>query len=417
MEAGDMLGSGRRRPKHVLALHTARGEYDHVMAASVDFERLGLLDGLEGEARLDRVELLAWLLDRDFSVDQIRASVAAPVMLPAYRVLGDDGDLVSAREVCESTGIEFDVVQRLHRAIGMPSVDDPDAVVLPRADAEVIGHAKAFLDFGYDPEDAVAVMRTLVGSLGNVAAMMRDAAMKTLLRSGSSEVELAQATQQLANLAVPLLGPMMDDLTRMGLRRSFETEAVNAAERAAGTLPGARPVTVAFADLAGFTRLGETLSAEHLEHLASRLAELAHDEATMPVRFVKSIGDAVMLVCSEPAPLLEAVLNLSDAAASHDLPVLRIGVASGSAVTRAGDWFGRPVNLASRVTAVADPGTVLVTESTRFELGSVPGFAWFPTGAHELKGVSSEVELFRIERDATRGVDGRSAESSKGDEG
>ena len=87
----------------------------------------------------------------------------------------------------------------------------------------------------------------------------------------------------------------------MQLRHMMETEAVNAAERAAGKpLPGARQVTVAFADLVGFTRLGEAVSPEELGHLASRLANLARDMTVPPVRFIKTIGDAVMFVCPDP---------------------------------------------------------------------------------------------------------------------
>ncbi|KUH94513.1 adenylate/guanylate cyclase domain-containing protein [Mycobacterium sp. IS-3022] len=368
------------------------------MAADAEFEALGLLDGLEGAARQDRAELIAWLLDQGFSLAQIRESIAAPVMLPAHRALGDDGTSVSARKISESTGIELRLVQRLQRAIGMPRIDDPDEPVLPRADADAVRHAKTFLDLGYDPDDVVAVMRVLVESLGHAAAMMREAALKTLLRPGSSEIELALATERLAEVAAPLIGPMMDDLLRLELRHSFALEAVNAAERAAGSLPGARPVTVAFADLAGFTSLGEALPAEELERIASRLAELAHDVAITPVRFVKSIGDAVMLVCADAAPLLQAVLDLADAAKANRLPALRIGLASGSAVTRAGDWFGSPVNLASRVTASAQPGSILVTESTRDAVDSLPNLNWVSVGARRLKGVRAEVKLFRVER-------------------
>ena len=368
------------------------------MATDGEFEALGLLDGLEGAARRDRTELITWLLDRGFGLEQIRESIAAPVMLPAHRVLGDDGTFVSARQTAESTGMELRLVQRLQRATGIPTVDDPDEPVLPRADAEAVRHAKAFLDFGYDPDDVVAVMRVLVESLGHAAAMMREAALKTLLRPGASEIELAQATERLAHVSAPLIGPMMDDLLRLELRHSFELEAVNAAERAAGSLPGARPVTVAFADLAGFTSLGEALPAEELEGIASRLAELAHDVAITPVRFVKSIGDAVMLVCSDAARLLQAVLELADAANANRLPRLRIGLASGSAVTRAGDWFGSPVNLASRVTASAQPGTILVTESTRDAADILPSLYFVSVGARRLKGVSAEVKLLRVER-------------------
>jgi adenylate cyclase len=368
------------------------------MAVDVDIEALGLLDGLDGEARRERAELIAWLLDRGFKLEHIRASVAAPLMLPAYRVLGDDGTRVSAREVCQSTGIELELLQRLQCAIGLPRIDDPDAAVLPRADAEAVSRAKFLLDLGYEPDDAVAVMRVLVESLRHAAAMMREAALKTLLRPGASEIELAQASEELAVRAAPMLGPLMDDLMRLELRESFEMEAVTAAERAAGLLPGARPVTVAFADLAGFTQLGEALPPEELERVASRLAELAHDVAGPPVRFVKSIGDAVMLVSFEAAPLLSAVLDLASAAAANELPRLRIGVASGCAVSRAGDWFGSPVNLASRVTAAARPGTVLASESARDAVANAPGFDWLSAGTRRLKGVKEDVKLFRVAR-------------------
>ena len=366
------------------------------MAADVDIEALGLLDGLEGEAREERAELIAWLLDRGFDIDHIRGSVVAPLMLPANRVLGDDGEYVSAREICESTGVELELLQRLQRAIGLPRIEDPDAAVLLRADAEAAMRAKFLLDVGIDPEDAVAVMRVLMEGLGHAAAMMREAALKTLLRPGATEIELAQATEEMARRALPMMAPMMDDLLRLELRHSVETEAVNAAERAAGLLPGGRQITVCFADLAGFTRLGEAIPPEDLERVASRLAELAHDVAASPVRFIKSIGDAVMLVSFDPVPLLEAALDLVDAAAANDLPRLRIGVASGCAVSRAGDWFGRPVNVASRVTAAARPGTVLVAESARDAVANAAGFDWSSAGARRLKGVKGEVKLFRL---------------------
>jgi len=367
------------------------------VTADFDFEALGLLDGLEGEARKERAELIEWLLDRGFSIDHIRASAAAPLMLPASNVLGDDGDYVSAREVCETTGIELQLLRRLQRAIGLP-IDDPDAAVLLRADGEAAARAKFFLDLGFDPDDTVALMRIVIENLGHVAEIMREAALKTLLRPGASEIEVAQASEELALRSAPMLGPVMDDLIRLELRRSFESDAVTAAERAAGTLPGGRTVTVCFADLAGFTSLGEAIPPEDLERVATRFAEVAHDVARSPVRFVKSIGDAVMLISFDAVPLLHAVLDLIDAAAENDLPRLRIGVASGLAVSRAGDWFGNPVNVASRVTAEARPGTVMVAESTRDAAGNAAGFEWSPAGARRLKGVSDEVKLFRVGR-------------------
>jgi adenylate cyclase len=185
----------------------------------------------------------------------------------------------------------------------------------------------------------------------------------------------------------------------------METEAVNAAERAAGQpLPGARQITVAFADLVGFTRIGEAVSAEELGHLANRLAVLARDITVPPVRFIKTIGDAVMFVCPDPLPMLDVVVKLMDTIdTDDDFPRLRAGVASGMAVSRAGDWFGSPVNVASRVTSVARPGTVLAADSVWEAIGDAGTFDGSFAGARRLKGIKNEVKLFRIRRGSGSG--------------
>jgi adenylate cyclase len=106
----------------------------------------------------------------------------------------------------------------------------------------------------------------------------------------------------------------------------------------------------------------------------------------------------VMLVSPDGASLLRAVLELMEAAVAADLPQLRVGVAYGLAVTRAGDWYGSPVNLASRVTGAAPPGAVLVAESARMEIGDLPEFGWSFAESRHLRGVRGEVRLFRASR-------------------
>ena len=132
-------------------------------------------------------------------------------------------------------------------------------------------------------------------------------------------------------------------------------------------LPGSREVAICFADLVGFTRLGEEVPPDELGRLAARLETLAAEVAEPPVWLVKTIGDAAMLASVEPEPLLDAALRLLDAADSegHDFPQMRAGAALGPALPRAGDWFGRPVNLASRITQVARPGSLLVEREMR----------------------------------------------------
>lgn len=368
------------------------------MAANIDIEASGLLDGLDGDARAERAELIAWLLQHGFTVEQLRGAIA-PMLLPARRLLGDDGTFVSAREICETHHIDLDLLQRLQRAVGLSRVDDPDAGVHLRADGEAAGRAQEFVDAGIGPDQLVSVVRILADGLSHAAEVMRYTALATLLRPGATELEIAQGSEALMSRVGPLLVPMVQDMLFLQLRHMMETEAVNATERAEGSaLPGARDVTVAFADLVGFTRLGEAVPPEDLERLASRLADLAYGLAVPPVRLIKTIGDAVMLVCPEPVPLLDAMLNLVDAADDSDLPQLRVGIASGAAVSRAGDWFGSPVNLASRVTDVARPGAVLVAESTREAIGEVDLFVWSFAGARRLKGFRGDIKLYRARR-------------------
>jgi adenylate cyclase len=117
------------------------------------------------------------------------------------------------------------------------------------------------------------------------------------------------------------------------------------------------------------------------------------------VRFIKTIGDEVMLVSSDPVALLDAVLDLVEATdGDDDFPRLRAGVATGMAVSRVGDWFGSPVNLASRVTGAARPGSILVSESAREAIGDDDRFAWSFAGGRHLKGITSEVKLYRARR-------------------
>jgi adenylate cyclase len=367
------------------------------VAADIDVEASGLLNGLEGEARAERAELIAWLLEQGFDVEQIRGAFS-PMLLPARRVMGDDGTYVSAREISEKHGLDLELLQRMQRAVGLSSVDDPDARVHLRRDAEAAASIQQFVDAGMDPEQLVGVARVLADGLSHAAEVMRYTALAAVLRPGATELQIAKGSEAMVSHVAPLLGPMVQDMLFLQLRHSMETEAVNASERAAGTLPGAREVSIAFADLVGFTRLGEAVPPEDLEQLASRLSELAHHIAVPPVRLIKTIGDAVMLMCPDPVILLDAVLDLLAAAEDSDLPQLRIGVASGSAVSRAGDWFGSPVNVASRVTAVARPGAVLVAESTRDAIGDAERLTWSFAGARHLKGVRGETPLYRARR-------------------
>jgi adenylate cyclase len=123
---------------------------------------------------------------------------------------------------------------------------------------------------------------------------------------------------------------------------------------------------------------------------------MASAVAEPPVRLVKTIGDAVMFVSSEAEPMLAASLALIAAAEAEgdEFPWLRAGLACGSVLPQSGDYYGRPVNLASRITGVARPGSVVVDGGVR-EAAGEEGFAYTYIGERRLKGIDSRVKLFR----------------------
>jgi adenylate cyclase len=219
---------------------------------------------------------------------------------------------------------------------------------------------------------------------------------EALLETGDSEQTLglryAQAAEHLIPMLTPLLGYVLGVQFKDQVKRSF----VKPTELAAGQFENAREVTVCFADLVGFTRLGERVTPEDLSNAGRRLTDMAVTVARPPVRLVKTIGDAAMLVSPEPEPLVDAALALvAEAERQREaMPALRVGIANGRAVPESGDWFGAPVNLASRVTDVARPASVLTTEAVHHAVQ--PSFSWSYVGRRRLKGIAAPVALYRV---------------------
>ena len=158
-------------------------------------------------------------------------------------------------------------------------------------------------------------------------------------------------------------------------------------------------IAIGFADLVGFTKLGEQLLPEELGRVTGRLEDVARSVAHGPVRLVKLIGDAAMLASADTTALLEAMLELVEtmAAEEEEFPLVRAGIAYGSAFTRGGDYYGRPVNLASRITEAARPGTVLVGPGVREHIEPDDYRISRPVRKH-LKGIAGNVELYRVRR-------------------
>ena len=373
----------------------------------IDFAAEGLLDGLQGDDRATRLELLEQLAADGISLDELRAATRDGRLLfvGAERMVSGV-PRYSTREVSQRAGVRPEFVMALRRANGLP-VPDVDAVVCSEADIDGAILARRFLESGVSEEQQLAVVRVLGRGLAQAAEVMRATVLELALEPGASEAQLARRIASQIEDFMPMVGPMLEQMARLHLRHMVRTEAISAAERADGTLPGARDVTVAFADLVGFTRLGEEVDAGELGRVAQRLVGLTVEHLRGDVRLVKTIGDAAMLVSPDPSALLEVSLDLVDAADAEgeDFPQLRIGLASGAALSRAGDWYGRPVNIASRITTIARPGSVLATREVRDAGGN--GYRWSSAGARSLKGVDEPVRLYRVRR--ARGEDARAA--------
>jgi adenylate cyclase len=354
-----------------------------------DWEAEGLLDGLEGEAREARRRLLDRVEAAGTDPEQVREAVRQgmlPFLLAEREVTGPQ--TLSQREVAEQAGLELEVVRALRRSQGLPA-PDPDVRIFGEGDLELARTMRGLLDAGVPLPRLLETGRLIGRGLAPVAELMRATALEQAFAAELPEDELAEAFRLRAAALLPFIAPSLVGAMRAQLRSMVAAEVARVAEDRGG-LPGAQAVTVAFADLTGFTRLGEQLPASDLSAVAERLGAALAGTLEEGVRVVKELGDGAMLVSPEPAPLVRTALALVDA--DPELPPVRVGLASGDAVPRAGDWFGRPVNLASRVCSAARPGSVLATREVRDAVGEV---AWSSAGGRHLRGVGGTVRLYR----------------------
>jgi adenylate cyclase len=362
----------------------------------IDFAAEGLLDDLEGEAREARQALLQELAAEGASLEELREAVAAGrlSLLPVERALAGDGRRYTAREIAEISGVDLELLRRFSAALGVPYTD-PDEPRGTEADLEAARRMKAFRDAGLPEDGMLQVARTIGMGTARIAEANRELVIRTLAQPGDSEHDLALRFATAAEFMLPLLGPTVVHALQANMLEQIRRDVIGAANLASGEIGGAVELTICFADLVEFTRLGEEIAPEELGLVAGRLEEMATAVAEPPVRLVKTIGDAVMLVATEAEPLVTASLALIAAAEAEgeEFPWLRAGLASGPTLPQSGDYYGRSVNLASRITGVARPGSVLLDAATHDAAGE--GFAYTFIGERRLKGIDSKVKLFR----------------------
>jgi class 3 adenylate cyclase len=159
-----------------------------------------------------------------------------------------------------------------------------------------------------------------------------------------------------------------------------------------------RPPAMAFMDVSGYTTLTEERGDEAAADLVGALNDLVlRTTSQHGGQAVKFLGDGVMFHFSEPGAGVLASLELVEATAPAGLPPAHVGMHAGPVVTRDGDYYGRTVNWASRISGRAGPGEVLVTEHV-VEHAVAADVRFDPVGPTDLKGIAEPVELFRASR-------------------
>lgn len=158
--------------------------------------------------------------------------------------------------------------------------------------------------------------------------------------------------------------------------------------------------TFVFADMAGFTALTEAHGDEHAAEAAAGFCEGVRDLLGAAGEVIKEIGDAAMCRSPEAGAAIEASLRITQHfGEEHGALPVRVGMHTGPAVERDGDWYGGTVNVAARVAALAIAGEVLLTEATADAAGELPGIELHKHGVHDLRHVSEPVALLRAVRE------------------
>jgi adenylate cyclase len=175
-----------------------------------------------------------------------------------------------------------------------------------------------------------------------------------------------------------------------GFERSLETAGLVAT---AGRHPA-----MCFLDISGYTRLTEEQGDEAAASLAEQLGRLVRQGAMQRGgRPVKWLGDGVMIWFRDPALAVVAALELADGVTAARLPPAHVGLHAGPVLIQDGDYYGRTVNLASRIADHAGPGEVLVSQAI-VDASTDGAITFVEVGPTELKGVSEAVHLYRARR-------------------
>jgi adenylate cyclase len=361
--------------------------------------RQGLIPQYDGEwkpAAIGQARVVATMRERGHSLGEIRTATEEGRLAFGFleELFPTEPQRYSFQEAARQTGIDEGLVRRLIAGLG---VNTGATDTVSEDELQLLRYIAAVLEAGFP---LVALLQ-LVRVYGQAIARIADAEVRLfhlyvhepLLRSGTTGVETAEQMHTLSRQVLPLAGPVLDQIHQRYLQFFVEQDVVGHMESDLdGTAVdlGRMRVAIAFADLTGYTRMTEEEGELSAVDAVERFVEAV--EVTLPddARIIKTIGDEVMIIGSEASTLTDWAVGFQTMQSERPLP--RIAVHCGVALFRDGDYYGRDINIASRVAARSAGGEVLVTRPVVEVAGSHLEFERI--GEVTLKGFSEPTEVF-----------------------
>ena len=355
-----------------------------------------LRDGQWTPAAIAQARIVARLRERGHSLEEVREAARSGRLAYGYMedLFPPPSDMVGLEDAARESGLEPELIRRIWTSGGFSTGSLEEGI--SEHDVQLLRYMAAVLSAGFP---LVAFLQ-LVRIYGQALAQIADAEVRLfhlfvhepLIRDGVEGLQIAEEMEGLASELLPLAAPIMDHVHQRWLQHFIEQDVVGHLElEIDGEADlGRLRVGIAFADLAGYTRLTEEAGEQEAAEVVERFVEAV--SVTLPdgARVIKTIGDEVMVVGSDPSALVDWAVGFQLLHAERPLP--RIGMHAGGALYRDGDYFGRAVNLASRVGARAAGGEVLVTRPVAEAAGGHLELEHI--GEVRLKGFSEATELF-----------------------
>nr|WP_238385149.1 adenylate/guanylate cyclase domain-containing protein [Nesterenkonia muleiensis] len=320
-----------------------------------------------------------------------------------HRLLGAERSL-TYREMAVRMGVSTHSARRLWRALGFPNLDD-DVKAFTETDAEALAQMVDLVRDGHlNQETAISLTRS-VGQMTDrmvvwqIEALVEDKIANQELSDAEARSQVVETLPALVEPLQRLMGyawrrQLSAALQRLTVRVESGLASLSRSRDGNGDdqqtvdspLPLAR--AVGFADLVSYTSLSRQMSERTLAHMVQRFeSKCAEIISIGGGRLVKTVGDEVLYNAETPEAGAEIALALAETIAADDvLPEARVSVVWGRVLSRLGDIYGPTVNLAARLTTLADPGTVLVDSSTAEALEESSDYLLVPQPPRIVRG-------------------------------